>query len=352
MRHGGGLAGTMWEIKPGRLSRDAPLTAHGRAIYALLTAGLDRVDGALEGLLSVTRVAVIDPQPAVRTGLVLLLPHFVRSTLDFGVPWGRVVHTSRVSRAAHLGDGLRGYLEQLPADLAGWPAAVAAIAGLLALARHLGRSARTGGLTVRARGLVFLLLPAVAHFVLMGLAAPAETRFVLLPLALLIIAGGIAAADAIGLVDRHLSRPAAAVACMLGLVTLGWVAVGVAGERHEHRQGQVEQRMVLVESSQYLRDHADGECGVLSSYVPQITWYGRCETYEFKDAGIVDHEQRFLLLIERGKRHPEGAELDAFLSCVEDEPAARFAERPGLYGAAEMYRFREDPPATCPAPGG
>ncbi len=66
-------------------------------------------------------------------------------------------------------------------------------------------------------------------------------------------------------------------------------------------------------------DTEDGKCSVLSSYVPQVAWYSACPTSRIDTRKVVvDYPSlpagpRYLMLVECGKRQPDGEVLEGYL---------------------------------------
>jgi 4-amino-4-deoxy-L-arabinose transferase-like glycosyltransferase len=284
--------------------------------------------------------------------VLLLLPHLVRTTIDLGTPWGRLTFTSRIAGRDFLGQGLIEYLQWFPWRLGGPLAAAAMTLGLLAALRTwLGTRARVRrGAELEVtddvrRGFAFLVLPAVAHLLLIGVASHGDPRFVFFSMAMLCVAG----AAAMTMILRQLSRRSVlAVWVLLGLLTatlLPYVAFVARGEAR-HRDGSAERSALIVEAARTLRDLAGDDCSVLTTYVPQITWYAECVSHNFGSPPIVGREDRltddgWILLFEDGKRQPKGDVLDHYLAV--SEPVRRWdLPHEGRLGSAVLYRVEVD----------
>jgi hypothetical protein len=99
----------------------------------------------------------------------------------------------------------------------------------------------------------------------------------------------------------------------------------------------------IVTAAEQMRDSSGEEsCGVMTSYLPQITFYSACETQSFRthlepeDAlARVRGEHRFMLLVGGGKGQPSGDHLDALLALTTGELSRIDGER----NSASIHRF-------------
>ena len=72
---------------------------------------------------------------------------------------------------------------------------------------------------------------------------------------------------------------------------------------------------------------ASRDCGVITSYLPQVTFYSACSTSRFRaelDASDavrrLPGEAKFMILIEDGKRQPSGEDLDGLILETDGSP--------------------------------
>ena len=70
----------------------------------------------------------------------------------------------------------------------------------------------------------------------------------------------------------------------------------------------------------------DGDCGVITGYVPQVAWYSRCVTTNFSNQEVrltstsfPDDPVLFLFLVQDGKRQADGGVLDGYLDRVKGD---------------------------------
>ena len=210
---------------------------------------------------------------AAGTGLLfvaLLIPHVVRAVDATGSPWGLVTYTARFAGRRYIGQGLVRYLAWLPFALAG------PLAGATMLAAVLTGAARSG------RRVAFLLVPAVADIVLIGLTEHGDARFIFFPVALLCVAGAIVAVEHIG--PKRALAGAAAVALIGGGV---FSAIHTAGTRKEREPPLLAGRAVAARATK--------PCTVLAAEIAETTWYSGCSTYYFGT-----HAADFAVFYRRG----------------------------------------------------
>ena len=62
------------------------------------------------------------------------------------------------------------------------------------------------------------------------------------------------------------------------------------------------------------------DCGVITSYIPQVAWYTECVTRRFETVPVLtspfftEPQADYLLLLSGGKRQPDGDSLTAYLA--------------------------------------
>lgn len=289
-------------------------------------------------------------RPAAMTlGLlfILLLPHMANSTLTMGTPWQRVLYTSSIAGRDYYGQGLVEYIRWFPQQLAGRGAATlmgVGIAGTLLLwaKRRSHGTAPPHILEVR-RGLTFTVVAALTYLVAIGIASHGDPRFVFFSVALLCVAGAAIVTFAL----RWAMRRSPSLVAVLLIVLAGGVLVHVsqlAPTQAGERRAASERDAVLLDAAITLRTQGGAGCAVLTSYVPQLTWYSECEAHAFGDPPEPGREDRlerdgWMVLFEEGKHQPEGETLEYYKE--------RFVEvqtwdkpHEGLLGSAALYRHQ------------
>jgi hypothetical protein len=265
-------------------------------------------------------------------GFVGLVPHFVFASAETGSPLGILLFTADVAGREFYGEGLIDY-----SLLMGWP--LAAFVGPFAVVLFIWwLVADWGDLGERTKCL-FLMIPAAGQVLVLGMLSHGEARFVFFPLALTLIGGIIGVRT---LMRRWRPSVARAVGFGLVILLLGSLAMSAAYVRRS-----VENRAVgtapIVTAAEQMRDSSGEEsCGVMTSYLPQITFYSACETQSFRthlepeDAlARVRGEHRFMLLVGGGKGQPSGDHLDALLALTTGELSRIDGER----NSASIHRF-------------
>lgn len=271
-------------------------------------------------------------------GVLALVPHAVYATSLRGNPLGILTATGDVAGRAYLGEGLVDYARAFPDLLAGQIGALAIVGALAWMGRCLVRSRRLG-LDDTERTAFFLAVPAVGQILALGVISHGEPRFVFYPVALLVIVASIG-------LNRLTSRVPAGWE-RIGSVTLVTAVVCLLGlnlSRIDHSaEARAASTLVLQEAAAHVRSAAEGACGVVTSYTPQITWFSECTTalpgisepvMELEPEG-----DRFLMLFANGKRQPEGEVLDGYLRLTDGDPTT-IVDTAGAIGDARIWRFK------------
>jgi hypothetical protein len=250
-------------------------------------------------------------------GLIGLIPHFVFATSEEGSPLGIILFTADVAGREYWGQGLVDYFL-----LMGWP--LAAFIGPAAVVFFVWWLIREWDSVTERTRCLFLMIPAAGQVLLLGIVSHGEARFIFLPLALTLI-GGITGF----FVVRNGWRPGVSQAVSLGLVVL---LVGSLGMAAAYVRRAVENRAVdtmpIEEAGEEIRRiSGDAVCGVMTSYLPQITFYSECHTEAFRthleaDEALsrVTGDELFMLMLEDGKRQPEGEDLADLLDLTVGDP--------------------------------
>ena len=267
------------------------------------------------------------PGPLVVTALVGLagmIPHALMAMTETGSPIGIILVTGEAAGREFVGEGLVDYILLL-----GWP-----LIGLLGLPLVVffwwWLWAGWSDPVQRKVGL-FLGIPAVGQVLVLGLVSHGEPRFVFFPLALVVIG---ATAGALVISEGWSERLRRGIRAALVLLLIGSVALAVAATR-----GSVENRALSNEPLELAGDRIETEtrgasCGVLTSYAPQITFYSECSTDVFRSATApgdavarLEGDEKFMLLVENGKRQPGGDFLRGLMAETQGEPIPIDGER-------------------------
>ncbi len=280
-------------------------------------------------MLTANRVLV----PAtLGVGLAVLVPHLVASTATTGAPWGIVLLSYEIAipavEAANAPSSLAVTVRQLMTRFTYWPLAALAVAGLIGWIRVwvVGRGSRTW------RAYTFVLVPALGQIAVTGTSFHTELRFYVFPMALLVIAGSMAAASAWRSLARHWRQP-------VGLfVAVGALFIVVrAGLANVDTQTRSEGSDAVRRAAAAIRDDASDSCSVMAYLVPEVTWYTGCATYRF-GATLPGDDRYLLLLAGERTQQPTGDELATYLEGAEPDPVATVRDGDGNV-IATVYRF-------------
>jgi hypothetical protein len=170
-------------------------------------------------------------------------------------------------------------------------------------------------------------VPAVAFAVLIGLRASPDVRFLFPALLLLLAAGGVTVAWSVSMLAGGrdalipLSAAAAALVTAASLLGLADSSRLAAEERHQLAATFQPVRALALQIGQNAAD----ECFVATSYVPQVIWYSQCAAVSFERLGperLRDRPEgeRWIVLFDRGKRQPDGQELQRYLDLTAGHP--------------------------------
>lgn len=317
----------VWRWLSGRTSSDTTLPAAAAvaalAFYfryqALLSLGLVAVVGTV---LYWPRVKASGGSvlKAAGVAVLLLVPHLVWATVETGTPWGVVLHTSGVGGRAYVGEGLVDYLTDFPDLLAGQVGAVAILVALAWFGYRMLGALRRREMSGDDRLAAFLVVPAFGQILALGLVSHGEPRFVFFPVALLMVAAGVAVDD----VRRRVTGPLyrAGVAATVAAVVVG---LGLAGDRADRNaEARAASTQILVDTARTVVTDAAGACGIVTSYSPQLTWFSGCETALFgtsqPEVGLESDLARYVVFYNNGKRQPTGELRESYEALSDDEP--------------------------------
>lgn len=259
-----------------------------------------------------------------------LVPHLIWATVVAGAPWGIVLLTGDAGGRQFLGEGLVDYAAMFPVELAGPAGAVVTAIGLVWALWKSGQFL-FGRRDPDHRAALFILVVVVVAVVPLGLVAHGEPRFVFLPVWLLIAAG---AGVLVGIFSRLRQPYLALTVAIAGLVWLPLFAETVRRvDRNAEARGET--LTVLVEASNLIEVDGPGDCAVLTTYQPQVTWYSACETELLRlRAGslgqqLLEADREYVLLFENGKRQPALDVIAEHLDLSEAETIAAANDRLG-----------------------
>lgn len=276
------------------------------------------------------------PAPVVVSavvGAIGLVPHAMYATAELGSPIAILQATGEVAGREYFGEGIVDY-----AMLLGWP--IAGLLGLPLVVFFLWWLARSWSQPGRSQAAIFLAVPAIGQVLALGVLSHGEPRFVFFPLALVAI-GAVAGAIEVTAGWSPSYRAGARVALVALLVSS--LGISVANTR-----SSVENRALTYEpielASDFVEEAAGPDCAVMTSYLPQVTYYSLCFTDGFSTGldpeeaiSDLEGEGRFMILIEGGKRQPTGKNLKELIDETEGQPVPIAGER----DHATVYEFED-----------
>ncbi len=257
---------------------------------------------------SAPQVTVLLVLTGLATGAVLLWPPVVGASTS---PLAATMAQSARNDFAWY-QGLIDYV-QLSDFLLLTPAGLLLAGGLVAgaLQWRTGGAWRSGFLTAATIGLASAL--AVA------LTLHGEYRYLVPAVPWLWIAAAVGLAGRwrqFGASEAPLVVALVAVAVVFGSIADSDIEVGKSADRYE---------TLRLAAMRIDEETADGSCGVITSYLPQVAWYSRCATalYSAEEVRLTapsfpPDPSVYLLVVQDGKRQPDGDLLEAYRAEAND----------------------------------
>jgi 4-amino-4-deoxy-L-arabinose transferase-like glycosyltransferase len=248
------------------------------------------------------------PFPVIATALLfglLLVPHALMAKRTIGSIFG-VLLLSKEVPGGSFGDGLVTYLTTNPFRYYGMLTPFVMVPGLIA------------PLFVRDRKVLFLWLVAVGDIVGMGLATPAQPRYIFLGTTLLVVLG-------VDLVRRLVEgRPPrvrrAVVALAAVVIANSWLTVARQALRYP---ANTRDKLVNVFAAMDVtrRDAAGKPCWVINKHTTQIEWYGGCTgTWDPPVDAIARGEAVYAVRDDMGGDQPDLAAMPGRHRTILDTP--------------------------------
>ena len=271
--------------------------------------------------------------------LMLLVPHMILAIKATGSPLGVIFTAEEAAAGSGWGSSFLTYAVWLPWKLGGPLAAAAVSLGAAGAIRRLGHAAVTRRWSRHVRGPAFLLLVSLVQVIGLG-SIHAEPRYLLLPMMLLCIAASVIIVD--GITNRGAAGRAlfagAALSLMVGLGATGVDSVRQAATGSAHQSWPRAAGLLIRELGQ-------GDCAVVASDIPVITWYSHCPTLAFAPDGMPTGDfvptaaNQFLLVRSDGRLQPPAEAVERYLARASPRPIAVFTDRSGTLHVS-LYRLR------------
>jgi hypothetical protein len=141
-----------------------------------------------------------------------------------------------------------------------------------------------------------------------------------------------------------LKRPGRYASASVALVIFVSGAIPNVGDAHQKFENLATDRLVVAVAGEVIAASAPEEdCVVMTSYIPQITWYSGCAATGFirsqPPEALLDGTSRvdFLLFFDEGKRQPTGQVLEQYLDEVPMSLLDSLGSATETIGDAEIY---------------
>jgi hypothetical protein len=275
--------------------------------------------------------------------VALFVPHVIDAVGSTGSPLGIIRSAVTAADTSSPLQSAWRYIRWAPTQLFGVTGLLMGLAAVGYSAVAVACSIRARRPTPAARRLAWLLLPAAVAAMGTVIVSHAEPRYVLAPVVLVEIAGagGVAAAVR-GLPARWGGIEGHRLRLMAPLMLSGMVAVvglmGVLWIRSEVRAGRVQW---LAEAGRSIADDARGDCAVVSTMPPILSWYSGCVPLSFSDpmaarSRALQGEAVYVVLTSDDARRADPARLASYRHALTLEPVAATGSAEGW---AETYRI-------------
>jgi len=245
-------------------------------------------------VLVASRKLFLRPLPALVAAalfLVCLIPHFLEANKLLGSVLGILRLSKEVPNEVNPESGLATYLTSNPFKFYGVITTLALLPGLASL--HLGD-----------RKKFFVWLVGVGSLIAMGLTAHGVFRYVLLPVACLVVLGTDQVVRWVEpvLAKRAQARRIVVAACVLALV-VPWALMArrqfAVGDSREKRL-----QPMLTAAAAVKKDAAGSACVMIGYRYTQLEWYSGCFAPLILDPGAAkwgfEHARRVYLVRELG----------------------------------------------------
>lgn len=208
--------------------------------------------------------------------VALFAPHFLYSLSKTKSILGILASARNVANLGYFGEGLVQYIHWLPDQIAGWPFGIAAI---------IGAAATVAFLVIRPMrekytGLAWIGAIGFSTFVLTGLFAHAEQRYVFFPMVLLAGVGVASVYYAVAFFSEMIANMLA-VLCVAGVLAVGVHHYQDLDTFFRSRENNPT-TIAYGQTYEAIRKDAVGKSGCsiwLVQFLPSTAWYTGCSVY-------------------------------------------------------------------------
>jgi 4-amino-4-deoxy-L-arabinose transferase-like glycosyltransferase len=257
-------------------------------------------------LRSLPQFVALGTMVAAGSLLILTVPAVVGATTS---PWSSI-RLLQAQNEFPITQGIRDYIRQADFIVGGYVGLLFTI-GLGLAALYAIREPD------RRQPWLFLMSITAATTVILAIILHGEYRYLapVYPLAWIIAGWGLVETG------RHMPKEAVWLVGGLLALLLPINAVSHAGTQTDLLSERFED--IRVVSRDINPVHGYEECGIITSYVPQVAWYTECVIRQFEEVPVLtspffaNSQADYMLLVTGGKRQPEGDSLAAYMAATD-----------------------------------
>lgn len=258
-------------------------------------------------LRSLPKFAALGAVVGVGSLSILLVPSITGAATS---PFSSI-RTLQSDNAFPITQGIRDYVRQADFIVGGYAGLLLTV-GLVLSILYAVREQR------HRSAWLFVFTTTLVTAIVLAIILHGEYRYLspVLPLAWIMAGWGLAEAT------RRFPREPALVIGVVLAVLVPVNALGHAGSQTELLADRFEDLRVVSRTIDATHGYED--CGIITSYIPQVAWYTECVTRRFEEVPVLtspffsDDQADYVLFLTGGKRQPEGESLDAYLQATGD----------------------------------
>jgi len=301
-----GERASWWILAAGPVAVLAVLVRYGALIPMGIGAVAIMIWRRRTVLRSIPQFVVLGSLVAVSSLLILMVPGVLGTATS---PLSSI-RTLQAENDFPITQGIRDYIEQAGFILGGY-AGLLLVLGLALAALYAIREPK------RRQPWAFLMWLAGGTALVLALVLHGEYRYLAPVYPIVWIVAGWGLAETARRIPKE-------VGWLIGLTLAILVplnAVSHAGSQTEllaERFGDLRVVSRAIDS-----EHGYEDCGIITSYIPQVAWYSECVTRRFEEVPVLTSpfftkpQADYMLLVTGGKRQPEGDSLAAYLAATD-----------------------------------
>jgi hypothetical protein len=262
------------------------------------------------GIISVLSIFILGPEfikkcvgysklkKSLALFFFLFAPHFVQSLIAEKSILGILTRAGKAAHRAYLGEGLVDYIKWLPNEIGGWVLGITAILGIIAtIVIVLKKKLRQNHLNLFWIGSIGLL-----NFIITGLLAHAEARYVFFPM--VILSGtGIASLYYLIRSSSKILADSLTVIFLLGILYYGLNGYYETDSFFKSKEFDPYAAAYVKVAKTIQNDSKNNENGcviwALTSNRPRMSWYSKCNTSKVTDP--IAFEKKFRIYLRKNQ---------------------------------------------------